>query len=245
MAKGVVCFLQNLLSPLASKESVRCGQEVFRLRALSQTTAIGTLYGLLFTGLLLATLPRMEAQPYGGAGTTSSPADCSPPPSLSFPWLDDYMDENAKEEIFCAIWDGQAITVTFVIELPWYLFNDRPMRASDSNPVGYINREFASWDDLVNAGIKLNALKTAFTFFERKAKRARTRARLCGAACLVTWEAAALACLKLVNPKAILACEGLAASVLLACTLNCRSAWIGKIGDLRDDLEEKIIALTS
>ncbi len=64
MVKGVVSFLQNLLSPLARKESVRCGQEVFRLRALSQTTAIGTLYGLLFTGLLLMPFSiRSSVQP--------------------------------------------------------------------------------------------------------------------------------------------------------------------------------------
>ena len=54
MAKGVVSFLQNLLSPLTRKEGVRTDQEVFRLRELSQTTAIGALYGLLFAGLLLA-----------------------------------------------------------------------------------------------------------------------------------------------------------------------------------------------
>ena len=54
VVKGVVSFLPNLLSPLTRKEGVRCGQEVSRLRALSQTTAIGTLYGLLFAGLLLA-----------------------------------------------------------------------------------------------------------------------------------------------------------------------------------------------
>ena len=53
MAKGVVSFLQNLLSPLTRKEGVRTDQEVFRLREVSQTTAIGALYGLLFAGLLL------------------------------------------------------------------------------------------------------------------------------------------------------------------------------------------------
>ncbi len=56
MAKGVVSFLQNLLSPLTRKEVVRRGQ-VSRLRALSQTIAVGTLYGLLFAGLLFAPLP--------------------------------------------------------------------------------------------------------------------------------------------------------------------------------------------
>ena len=55
--KGVVSFLQNLLSLLTRKEVVHCGQEVFRLRALSQTTAVGTLYGLLFAGLLLMPFP--------------------------------------------------------------------------------------------------------------------------------------------------------------------------------------------
>ena len=53
MAKGVVSFLQNLLFPQTQKEGVRRGQ-VSRLRELSQTTAVGTLYGLLFAGLLLA-----------------------------------------------------------------------------------------------------------------------------------------------------------------------------------------------
>ena len=62
VVKGVVSFLQNLLSPLTRKEGVRCGQEVFRLRTLSQTTAIGTLYGLLFAGLLLAPFPPQTVQ---------------------------------------------------------------------------------------------------------------------------------------------------------------------------------------
>ena len=53
MVKGVVSFLQNLLSPLTQKEGV-CAEKVSRLRALSQTTAVGTLYGLLFAGLLFA-----------------------------------------------------------------------------------------------------------------------------------------------------------------------------------------------
>ena len=163
----------------------------------------------------LGTVASHESATIRGIGTTSSPADCSPPPSLSFPWLDDQgWSGSAKEELFCDIWDGKAMTLTLVFEVPSLVFSDRD---DGINPVGYLNVEVASWDDLVNAGIKLNALKTAFTFFERKAKRARTQARLCGAACLVTWEAAALACLKFVNPKAILACEGLAASVLIAC----------------------------
>lgn len=138
------------------------------------------------------------------------------------------------------------MTLTLVFEVPSLVFSDRDERIHPVvNPVGYLNVEVASWDDLVNAGIKLNALKRAFTVFERKAERARRQARLCGAACLITWEASALACLKFVNPKAILACEGLAAALLISCNLGCRSTWIGKIGDLRDDLEEKIIALTN
>ena len=60
VVKGVVSFLQTLLSPQTRKEGVRRGQ-VSRLRALSQTTAVGTLYGLLFAGLLLAPLPFIQA----------------------------------------------------------------------------------------------------------------------------------------------------------------------------------------
>ena len=74
--------------------------ESFDPRGFAQVTGVGTLYGLLFASLLLAPLPRMESQPYGGTGTTSSPADCSPPPSFDFRWMDDYMDEAAKKEIF-------------------------------------------------------------------------------------------------------------------------------------------------
>lgn len=53
VVKSVVSFLQNLLFPQTQKEGVRA-EKVSRLRALSQTTAIGTLYGLLFASLLLA-----------------------------------------------------------------------------------------------------------------------------------------------------------------------------------------------
>ena len=61
VGKGVVSFLQNLLSPLTRKEGVRRGQEVFRLREVSQTAGIGTLYGLLFAGLLLAPFQPHQA----------------------------------------------------------------------------------------------------------------------------------------------------------------------------------------
>lgn len=54
VVKGVVSFLQNLLSPLTHKEGVRCGQEVSRLGAIFQTAGIGTLYGLFFASLSLA-----------------------------------------------------------------------------------------------------------------------------------------------------------------------------------------------
>ncbi len=57
VAEGVVSFVANLFPQSARKEGVRSGQESFRLRALFQTTAIGTLYGLLFAGLLLALFP--------------------------------------------------------------------------------------------------------------------------------------------------------------------------------------------
>lgn len=173
----------------------------------------------------------------------SSPADCSPPPSLSFPWLDDLgWSENDKEELFCDIWDGEAMTLTLVFEIPSLMFSDRD---DGLNYAGYLNVEVASWDDLVNAGSKLNDLKIALAFFEKKAKRAKLQWDMCAAGCLITWEAGALACLKFVNPKAILVCEGLAAAALITCGLACKSTWIGKIGDLRDDLEEKIIALTN
>ena len=69
--------------------------------------------------------------------------------------------------------------------------------------------------------------------------------RVCGAVCLSGYGAAALACLEYVHPKAILICEGLATAAAIACALVCRTNWNVAIGDLRDDLEEKIIALTS
>ena len=217
--------------------------ESFDPRGFAQVAGVGTLYGLLFASLFLAPLLRMESQPYGGTGTMISPADCSPPPSLSFPWLDDLgWSENAKEDLFCALWNGEAVTFMITIEFPAYAFSDS---VSGGNAVGYYLVEVASWDDLVNAGSKLNDLKIALAFFEKKAKRAKLQWDMCAAGCLITWEAGALACLKFVNPKAILVCEGLAAAALITCGLACKSTWIGKIGDLRDDLEEKIIALTN
>ena len=53
VVKGVVSFLQNLLSPQTRKEGVRRGPKAFRLDEIFQTAGIGTLYGLLFASLLL------------------------------------------------------------------------------------------------------------------------------------------------------------------------------------------------
>ena len=52
-AKGIVSFLQNILPSQTQKEGVRPVQKAFRLGAIFQTAGIGTLYGLLFAGLLL------------------------------------------------------------------------------------------------------------------------------------------------------------------------------------------------
>ena len=57
VVKGVVSFLQNLLSPQTHREGVRPVQKAFRLRELLQTAAVGTIYGLLFASLSLAPLP--------------------------------------------------------------------------------------------------------------------------------------------------------------------------------------------
>ncbi len=59
-AKGIVSFLQNLLSPLTRKEGVRCGQ-VSRLATIFQTAGISTIYGLLFAGLLLMPFQSQRA----------------------------------------------------------------------------------------------------------------------------------------------------------------------------------------
>ena len=206
-----------------------------KLKGIAATTGIGTLYGLLFASLLLAPLPRMESQPYGGTGTTSSSTDCSPPPSLSFPWLDDHMDASTKEDLFCDIWNGEAVTIGIGIEFP-----------TDSEfGVGYYVFEVASWDDLVNAGSKLNDLKNAFARFEEKAKRKKAIRDACDYTCLVGYEAAALACLKLTALPAIATCEGLAAAALVTCMYNCKVHWEDAIGDIRDDLEDRVIALTN
>ena len=53
VVRGVVSFVANLFPQSARKEGVR-PEKVSRLRALSQTTAVGTLYGLLFASLSLA-----------------------------------------------------------------------------------------------------------------------------------------------------------------------------------------------
>ena len=53
VVKGVVSFVANLFPQSACKEGVR-PEKVSRLNELSQTAAIGTIYGLLFAGLLFA-----------------------------------------------------------------------------------------------------------------------------------------------------------------------------------------------
>lgn len=190
-----------------------------KLNGITVTAGIGTIYGILFAGLLLAPLPRLAAQsnsptnsppiedPYLLPGPIFSPPPppsqappapppvlsirdlrtCKPPPSLSFSWLDDYMDASAKKDLFCDIWDGIAVTVAIGIEFP-----------EDSElGVGYYVFEVASWDDLVNTGSKLYDMDRAFTLFERKVKRKKNIKTACMAACLVAYEAAALYCLKL------------------------------------------------
>ena len=133
------------------------------------------------------------------------------------------------------------MTITFVYEVPNLVFSDRD---DGINPVGYLNVGVASWDDLVNAGIKLNALKDAFTVFEGKAKRKKAIRDACDYTCLVGYEAAALACLKLTTLPAIATCEVIAAA-LVTCMYNCKVNWDDAIGYLRDDLEDKVIALTN
>ena len=199
-------------------------------KKIAATAGFAVIYGLL-----LAPLPRMESQPYGGTGTTRSSTDCSPPPSLSFPWLDDHMDASVKEDLFCALWNGEAVTIAIGIEFP----------ADSDLGVGYYVFEVASWDDLVNTGIKLNDMDTAFIFFERKVKRKKSIKNACMAACLVAYEAAAFYCLKLTAMPAVLACEAGVFATYLVCLYNCKAHYDDAVGDLSDELEEKIIALTS
>ena len=52
-AKGFDSLVQNILFSRTQKESVRPVQKAFRLREVSQTAGVGTIYGLLFAGLLL------------------------------------------------------------------------------------------------------------------------------------------------------------------------------------------------
>lgn len=101
--------------------------------------------------------------------------------------------ESDKEELFCDIWDGKVMTLTLVFEVPSLMFSDRD---NGLNYAGYLNVEVASWDDLVNAGSKLNDLKNAFARFEEKAKRKKAIRDACDYTCLVGYETAALACLK-------------------------------------------------
>ena len=58
---GVVSLGQNLLPSRTPKEGVRGSQKAFRLGKIFQTAGIGTIYGLLFAGLLFAPLPHVEA----------------------------------------------------------------------------------------------------------------------------------------------------------------------------------------
>ena len=68
--KGLVSPVSNkLFSPSAYKEGVRSVQKASRLGAISKTAGIGTIYGLLFTCILLAPLPSIEAQSSGNSYT--------------------------------------------------------------------------------------------------------------------------------------------------------------------------------
>ena len=61
--KGVVSFVSKIFSTQTQREGVRPVQEASRLGAIFQTAGIGTIYGLLFAGLLFAPLlPHLEAQ---------------------------------------------------------------------------------------------------------------------------------------------------------------------------------------
>ena len=65
MTKGVVSLVANLFPQSARKEGHRV-ERVSRPREISQTATIGTLYGLLFAGLILLPL-----QPHVNAATAA------------------------------------------------------------------------------------------------------------------------------------------------------------------------------
>ena len=244
MVKGVVSFLQNLLSPQTRKEGVRCGQKAFRLREIFQTTAIGALYGLLFASLLLAPLPRMESQPYGGRpGITSqprNPSDCSPPPSFDFRWMDDYMSEEKKEEIFCALWDGETVTFRVMLRVPEIFGLLLPS-------LGFF-RTFtvSNWEELNTTGYTLkdqvkemNDLDKAFKTNQRNYDRLVRAKKTCRLNCATAAAAAALVCLTTITaPPAFLACEAGVLITELACFAICQNNFNAGRKNLDEDFED-------
>ena len=251
MVKGVVSFLQNLLSPLTRKEGVRA-EKVSRLRELSQTTAVGTLYGLLFAALVLAPLPRMEAQPYGGTGTTSFSTDCSPPPSFDFRWMDNYMSEEKKEEIFCALWDGETVTFRIMLQVPeifGFLF-----------PSLGVFRTFtvSNWEELNTVGYTLKDLVKEMADLEKEfqklfkdlAKLERDK-RTCDKNCAAVALGGIATCLVISAPMGPIGLAGCSAAVLIAeitCFVVCTNNYNNGLEDLNEDwedLEDRWHALTN
>ena len=66
--KGIVSFVQNLLPSPTPKEGVRSVPKASRLGAIFPTAGLGTIYGLLFAGLLL-----LPFQPHRATAATASP----------------------------------------------------------------------------------------------------------------------------------------------------------------------------
>ena len=239
VVKGVVSFLQNLLSPLTHKEGVRA-EKVSRLRAFFQTAGIGTIYGLLFAALVLAPLPRMEAQPYGGTGTTSSSRDCSPPPSFDFRWMDNYMSEEKKEEIFCALWDGETVTFRVMLRVPEIFGLLLPS-------LGFF-RTFtvSNWEELNTTGYTLkdqvkemNDLDKAFKTNQRNYDRLVRAKKTCRLNCATAAAAAALVCLTTITaPPAFLACEAGVLITELACFAICQNNFNAGRKNLDEDFED-------
>ena len=69
MTKGVVSLVSQLFSSSTQKGGRTLRGQVSRLGAIFQTTAVETIYGLLFAGLLIASLPSIEAQSSGNSYT--------------------------------------------------------------------------------------------------------------------------------------------------------------------------------
>ena len=219
---------------------LRFAPDALNLKEIAATTGIGTIYGLLFAALFLAPLPRMESQPYGGTGTTRSSRDCSPPPSFDFRWMDNYMSEEKKEEIFCALWDGETFRIMLQVpEIFGFLFPSLGVfRTFTVSNWGELNTVGYTVKDLVKEMADLE--KEFLKLFRDLAKLERDK-RTCDKNCAVAAIGELATCIVISAPMGPVGLLGCNAAVLIAeitCFAICNNNYNNGLEDLYEDWED-------